>query len=60
MSDLARARWRRSSYSSGDTHGQCVELTYDGGIRDSKNPEPTLQVNVPVLIAAVKANAFTW
>ena len=57
MTNLARARWRKSSYS-GDNNGQCVELAYVGGVRDSKNSGPTLAVNVPSLIAAVKADVF--
>jgi hypothetical protein len=58
MTNLTRARWRKSSYS-GDNNGQCVEVAYVGGLRDSKNPGPTLAVNVPALIAAVKADVFT-
>lgn len=58
MTDLARAQWRKSSYSGGND-GQCVELAPHGAIRDSKNPGPTLAMNLPAFIAAVKADAFT-
>ncbi|MET9759306.1 DUF397 domain-containing protein [Streptomyces sp. NPDC006372] len=40
--DLARAQWRKSSYS-GSSGGECVEVAHLGtpgvGVRDSKNPE---------------------
>ncbi|MEW1923841.1 DUF397 domain-containing protein [Streptomyces sp. NPDC088360] len=41
--DLSTARWRKSSYSSGDESDNCVEVA-DGvpgivPVRDSKNPE---------------------
>lgn len=38
--DLARAVWRKSSYS-GDNGGQCVEIATNPGwaaVRDSKDP----------------------
>jgi hypothetical protein len=39
--DLSRAKWRASSYSSGN--GQCIEVAGDFPgivpVRDSKNPE---------------------
>ena len=54
-------RWRKSSYSGGDT-GQCVELaSLDGsvGIRDSKNPQnPHIEVGreaLSSLIGRIKA-----
>jgi len=39
MPDLTRAKWRKSSYSSGDTNGQCVEVALGDGalVRDTKN-----------------------
>ncbi|HEX5406855.1 MAG TPA: DUF397 domain-containing protein [Pseudonocardiaceae bacterium] len=54
--DLAGARWRRSSYSSGSGGGNsdCVEVAFGGeaaAIRDSKN------VAGPVL--AVPASSWT-
>lgn len=58
MTDLARARWRKSSYSAGN-NGQCVELAYAGAVRDSKNPGPVLPASLSAFIAAVKADAFT-
>ncbi len=43
--------WRRSTRSP---NGQnCVELSRDA-VRDSKNPGPTLAIDVRSLIAAVK------
>lgn len=57
MTNLTRAEWRRSSRSQ--QNGQCVELAYTGAVRDSKNPGPTVIVDVPALVAAVKADAFT-
>ncbi|WFB09426.1 DUF397 domain-containing protein [Streptomyces sp. LX-29] len=49
------ARWRTSSYSSGN--GQCVEIAFLHGVvatRDSKNPDgPTLAFPVPVWAAFV-------
>lgn len=51
--DLSGAAWRKSSRSGGEG-GNCVELAYAGGIRDSKNPSVVIAANVPRLIAAVK------
>ncbi|RAS59717.1 uncharacterized protein DUF397 [Lentzea atacamensis] len=59
MHDLTRARWRKSSYSSGDNNGQCVELAPHGAARDSKNPTAAIKVDLPRFIAAVKAGAFS-
>ncbi|MFS8103532.1 DUF397 domain-containing protein [Lentzea alba] len=58
MHDLTRARWRKSSYSSGDTNGQCIELTSHGAARDSKNPTVVIKLDLPQFIAAVKAGTF--
>lgn len=58
MTDLARARWRKSSYSGGN-NGQCVELAYVGAVRDSKNPGLALPADLSAFITAVKADAFT-
>lgn len=51
------ASWRKSSRSSGqDT---CVELAYDGAVRDSKNPTgPVLSLPLGGLLAAVKAGSL--
>jgi hypothetical protein len=48
-----RVVWRKSSRSSStDT---CVELAFDGWVRDSKNPAgPTLSVALNLLVAAAK------
>lgn len=48
-------RWRKSSRSSGQ-NGNCVELSDNGAVRDSKNPAgPTLRCDVAALVAAVKS-----
>lgn len=51
----AAIRWRKSSRSTGsDT---CVELAYDGLVRDSKNPSgPALNAALAGFIAAVKGD----
>ena len=45
MRDLSQALWRRSSRSGGNG-GNCVEVATNlprvVGVRDSKDPEPTL------------------
>jgi uncharacterized protein DUF397 len=57
--DLDQARWRKSSRSSGQ-NGDCVELAHLGAVRDSKNPGgPILQVDLGVLLAAVRYNRIT-
>ena len=58
MTDLARATWRKSSYSSPENDGQCVELA-PGAARDSKNPAVVIEVDLPQFIAAVKAGTFS-
>lgn len=46
-------RWRMSSRSGGDGH--CVELAYEGAVRDSKNPfGPLLHVDLHSLLGAVR------
>jgi len=51
--------WRKASRSSGNG-ANCVELSNDGRLRDSKNPTgPTLRVDVSALVAAVKAGRFS-
>lgn len=54
LPDLSEARWRKSSASGGEGT-QCVELAWAGAVRDSKNPVALLPVDVPQLLAAVKA-----
>jgi uncharacterized protein DUF397 len=58
MSDI---QWRKSSRSV--SQGACVEVTYAGLVRDSKNPAgPALAVgrrNFAVFVAALKANRFS-
>ncbi|WP_078594144.1 DUF397 domain-containing protein [Streptomyces sp. NRRL S-920] len=55
--DLSAARWRKSSYSGGDS-GECVEVA-DGvpgvvPVRDSKAPEgPALIIGAPAWQAFV-------
>lgn len=36
--------WRKSTYSGSGDNGSCVEVAFTDqvGVRDSKNPEPTL------------------
>ncbi|SHG77434.1 DUF397 domain-containing protein [Streptoalloteichus hindustanus] len=54
-----RWSWRKSSRSSGASHGACVELACDGeasALRDSKNPTgPVLVVPTETLTAFVAA-----
>jgi hypothetical protein len=50
-------RWIKSSRSGGGNEN-CVELA-PGRVRDSKNPEgPTLAVDLPRLLDAVRADRF--
>lgn len=50
----AVSAWRKSSFSSGQ--GQCVEVRWAGGVRDSKNPAgPSLVVDITGLVRAAKA-----
>jgi hypothetical protein len=56
--DLSEARWRKSSYSSGQG-GECIELAYGGAVRDSKNSSgPFLVVDLGGLFGLVKAGRF--
>ncbi|OLF19041.1 DUF397 domain-containing protein [Actinophytocola xanthii] len=49
-------KWRKSSTSV--ANGSCVELAYDGAVRDSKNPTgPVLAVDVSAFVDAVKSLA---
>lgn len=59
--DLATAHWRKSSYSSEGSGGNCVEVAFVGpavAIRDSKNPtQPPLVVSTAdwrALLAAIR------
>ncbi|HEX6354617.1 DUF397 domain-containing protein [Actinophytocola sp.] len=50
-------RWRKSSYSGSD--GDCVELSRDGAVRDSKNPAGRLiRADLRVLVSAIKSGRF--
>lgn len=55
--DLSTAAWRKSSRSGGEG-GNCVELAYLGGVRDSKNPATVIKVDLTWFIAAVKTGQF--
>jgi hypothetical protein len=57
---MTSTRWRKSRYSGGNPQSSCVELSNTlEEIRDSKNPAgPTLHVDVPGLVRAVKAGQF--
>ncbi|HEX3783345.1 MAG TPA: DUF397 domain-containing protein [Pseudonocardiaceae bacterium] len=45
--------WRKSSYTS--ANNECVEVAGSlDRVRDSKNPEPILRVDLGALFAAVK------
>jgi hypothetical protein len=49
--------WRKSSYSGGD--GDCVELSRDGAVRDSKNPVGRkIRADLKVLVSAIKSGRF--
>ena len=47
--------WRKSSYSGTDQGGACVEVAFakQVGIRDSKNPDPSLTFPVESFRALV-------
>lgn len=58
---MTELRWRKSTYSSGDTQGECVEVGLGEGlpvgVRDTKDPGP--EIHVPAgswraLLAAVR------
>jgi hypothetical protein len=49
--------WRKSQHSGGQ-NGDCVELSNQGGLRDSKNPQDVLRVDVTGLLAAARAGQF--
>lgn len=55
--DLNDARWRASSFS-GSEGGQCVQLHPDGAVRDSKNPDAVLPVDLTSLVKAVATRAW--
>jgi hypothetical protein len=47
-------RWRKSSFSS--SGGDCVELSWTGAVRDSKNPDgPVIRVNLRALMRAIRS-----
>lgn len=53
--DCVELAWMKSSHSGQDTN--CVEVHHDlGAIRDSKNVAgPTLAVDIPALVTAIRA-----
>ncbi|MFJ4975175.1 DUF397 domain-containing protein [Streptomyces coeruleorubidus] len=57
--DMARAQWRKSSYS-GSSGGECVEVADLGtpgvGVRDSKKPEAGILTVSPEAYAAFVAH----
>lgn len=56
--DMAKMRWRKSSYSAGNG-GDCVEVAYVGAVRDSKNPaSPALRVDLGQFLTAVRRGQF--
>lgn len=51
-------RWRTSSFSS--SGGDCVELSNNGAVRDSKNPDgPLLNADLAALVRAIKGGRVT-
>lgn len=58
---MSEQRWKKSS-RSGST-SQCVELAYEGGVRDSKNPTgPALafdRIELVAFLAGVKDGHFS-
>jgi hypothetical protein len=55
MNDTVFGPWRKSSYSGNESN--CVELAYEGAIRDSKNPDGD---HLTVSLAGLIAIAKTW
>jgi hypothetical protein len=57
-----RSEWRKSSYSTGDGHGnECAEVAWHGEkalVRDSKNPGLHLHANLTGLLSKIKAGHF--
>ncbi|WP_338595727.1 DUF397 domain-containing protein [Saccharopolyspora sp. SCSIO 74807] len=55
---MKNTRWQKSSYSH--PSGECVELSIPRGrMRDSKDPDgPTLPVDVPTLLTAIRQGRF--
>ena len=64
--DLSGARWRTSSFSNGDGHGECVEVAFlPGGavaVRDTKDRALTPHVYTAAewdaFLAGVRAGEF--
>ena len=54
MSDSVQVRWRKSRRSSAGGEA-CVELSQDGRVRDSKNPEVSLDARGLLALARVTA-----
>lgn len=54
---MKEVRWRKSSYSGGNTQSGCVELAHTlDAVRDSKNPQgPILMVNVRMLLTQLQS-----
>ena len=57
MTTTVPERWRKSTRSGQDTN--CVELSSQGRVRDSKNPDgPRLAASLNGLVSAAKAGRF--
>lgn len=51
-------RWKKSSHSVNG--GDCVEVRGDlAALRDTKNPSPSIQVNVRALVSAVRSGRIS-
>jgi hypothetical protein len=47
-------RWRTSSFTS--SGADCVEVSWTGAVRDSKDPDsPVLRADLVALVGAIKA-----
>lgn len=57
---MKAVRWRKSSFSGGNTQGACIELASSlDMVRDSKNPSgPVLTGDLAALVWAARAGRF--